>query len=158
MGIFDVRDARRIAAERDLDLVEIAAQADPPVCRIMDFNKYVYQEKRKEKEARKNQSRIEVKQMQFRPKIDVGDYEIKKRKVLQMLGKGNRVKVLIRFRGREIAHPDQGRKILDMLSEDLKDYATIDQAPRMEGRSMHMTFSPIKGAFDKEKAAERDEA
>ena len=160
LGLFDVRDAQRLADERGMDLVEIAAQANPPVCRIMDFRKFVYEEKRREKASRKNQSRIEVKEMKFRPKIDVGDYETKKGHVIRFLRKGNRVKITIMFRGREMAHPDQGLKVLDRLADDLKDVATVDQKPKMEGRNMHMTISPIKGAFDKkpEAADDQDEA
>ena len=160
LGLFDVRDAQRLADERGMDLVEIAAQANPPVCRIMDLRKFVYEEKRREKASRKNQSRIEVKEMKFRPKIDVGDYETKKGHVIRFLRKGNRVKITIMFRGREMAHPDQGLKVLDRLADDLKDVATVDQKPKMEGRNMHMTISPIKGAFDKkpEAADDQDEA
>jgi translation initiation factor IF-3 len=126
----------------------------------MDFRKFVYEEKRREKASRKNQSRIEVKEMKFRPKIDVGDYETKKGHVIRFLRKGNRVKITIMFRGREMAHPDQGLKVLDRLADDLKDVATVDQKPKMEGRNMHMTISPIKGAFDKkpEAADDQDEA
>ena len=157
LGLFDVRDAQRLADERGMDLVEIAAQANPPVCRIMDFRKFVYEEKRREKASRKNQSRIEVKEMKFRPKIDVGDYETKKGHVVRFLRKGNRVKITIMFRGREMAHPDQGLKVLDRLADDLKDVATVDQKPKMEGRNMHMTISPIKGAFDKKPEAPEDQ-
>ena len=142
-------EEQRIADEQNLDLVEIAPNAEPPVCKVMDYSKYKYDQDRKAKAARKNQSRVEVKEMKFRPKIDMGDYETKKNHVLRFLKKGARVKVTIMFRGREMAHPDQGLKVLDRLAEDLKPYATVEQQPKMEGRNMHMLVAPIKGAFDK---------
>lgn len=148
MGLFGVKDALRIAREQGMDLVEIAPNAEPPVCRVLDYSKYRYEQDRKAKAARKNQVRVEVKEMKFRPKIDVGDYETKKNHVLRFLKKGARVKITIMFRGREMAHPEQGRMVLDRLAEDLKAVATVDQPPLMEGRNMHMTVSPIKGAFD----------
>lgn len=129
--------------------MEIAPNAEPPVCKVMDYRKYKYEQDRKAKAARKKQVRVEVKEMKFRPKIDVGDYETKKGHVMRFLKKGARVKVTIMFRGREMAHPEQGRQVLDRLAEDLRPYATAESAPLMEGRNMHMTFAPIKGAFDK---------
>lgn len=148
LGLFDIRDAQRIADEQNLDLVEIAPNADPPVCRVMDYGKYKYQQAMKAKAARKNQSRVEVKEMKFRPKIDVGDYETKKGHVLRFLGKGNKVKITIMFRGREMAHPEQGLNVLERLAEDLKPYATVESQPKLEGRNMLMLLAPIKGAFD----------
>ena len=148
LGLFDIRDAQRIADEQNLDLVEIAPNADPPVCRVMDYGKYKYQQAMKAKAARKNQSRVEVKEMKFRPKIDVGDYETKKGHVLRFLKKGARVKITIMFRGREMAHPEQGLNVLERLAEDLKPYATVESQPKLEGRNMLMLLAPIKGAFD----------
>lgn len=148
LGLFDVRDALRIAREQHLDLVEIAPDAQPPVCRVMDYSKYKYEQARKAKAARKKQVKVEVKEMKFRPKIDVGDYETKKKHVFRFLKGGARVKVTIMFRGREMAHPEQGLRVLERLAEDLKAVATVDQHPKMEGRNMHMLVSPIKGAFD----------
>ena len=148
-------DAQRVADEQGLDLVEIAPNADPPVCRVMDYGKYKYEQAMKAKQARKNQSRVEVKEMKFRPKIDVGDYETKKGHVLRFLRKGARVKITIMFRGREMAHPEQGLNVLERLSDDLKEVATVEQQPKMEGRNMHMLIAPIKGAFD-EKAKKAD--
>ena len=153
LGLFDIRDAQRIADEQNLDLVEIAPNADPPVCRVMDYGKYKYQQAMKAKAARKNQSKVEVKEMKFRPKIDVGDYETKKGHVLRFLKKGARVKITIMFRGREMAHPEQGLNVLERLAEDLKPYATVESKPKMEGRNMLMLLAPIKGAFDEDKAA-----
>ena len=148
LGLFGIRDAQRVADEQGLDLVEIAPNADPPVCRVMDYGKFKYQQAMKAKQARKNQSRVEVKEMKFRPKIDVGDYETKKGHVLRFLKKGARVKVTIMFRGREMAHPEQGLNVLERLAEDLKPYATVESQPKLEGRNMLMLLAPIKGAFD----------
>lgn len=148
LGLFGVNDAMKRAREHGLDLVEIAPNAEPPVCKILDYSKFKYEQARKAKAARKNQVKIEVKEMKFRPKIDVGDYETKKGHVLRFLKKGARVKITIMFRGREMAHPEQGRIVLDRLAEDLKPFATIEQKPLIEGRNMHMLVAPIKGAFD----------
>ena len=149
LGLFGVRDAMRIASEQHMDLVEIAPNAEPPVCKVMDYRKYKYEQDRKAKAARKKQVKIEVKEMKFRPKIDVGDYDTKKNHVMRFLKKGARVKITIMFRGREMAHPEQGLNVLERLAEDLKPYATVEQQPKMEGRNMHMLVAPIKGAFDK---------
>lgn len=143
LGIRDIDDAQRIAEDQNLDLVEIAPNADPPVCRIMDYGKFKYEQDVKAKKARKNQTKIEVKEMKFRPKIDVGDYETKKGHVLRFLGKGNKVKITIMFRGREMAHPEQGLSILERLADDLKDLAVVEQQPKMEGRNMHMMVAPL---------------
>ena len=119
IGIVDVQDALRQARDLDLDLVEVAPQANPPVCRIMDYGKYKYERDIRQKEARKKQSRIDVKEIKFRPKIDPHDYDTKKGHVERFLKAGQRVKVTIMFRGREMAHTELGRKILDRLVEDL---------------------------------------
>ncbi|MBR3317114.1 MAG: translation initiation factor IF-3 [Atopobiaceae bacterium] len=150
LGLFGVRDALRIAREQNMDLVEIAPNAEPPVCKVMDYSKYKYEQDRKAKAARKKQVRVEVKEMKFRPKIDVGDYETKKNHVMRFLRKGARVKITIMFRGREMAHPEQGLNVLDRLADDLRPYATVEQQPKMEGRNMHMLVAPIRGAFDNE--------
>ena len=143
-----MRDALRIANDQGLDLVEIAPNAEPPVCKVLDYKKFKYEQDRKAKAARKNQVKVEIKEMKFRPKIDVGDYTTKKKHVLRFLSAGNKVKITIMFRGREMAHPEQGRIVLDRLAEDLKPYATVESKPQMEGRNMHMLIVPIKGAFD----------
>lgn len=148
LGLFGVRDAQRIADEAGMDLVEIAPDAEPPVCKVMDYRKFKYDQDRKAKAARKKQVKIEVKEMKFRPKIDVGDYTTKKNHVMRFLKKGCRVKITIMFRGREMAHPEQGLNVLERLAEDLKPYATVEQQPKLEGRNMHMLVAPIKGAFD----------
>ncbi|MCC6103277.1 MAG: translation initiation factor IF-3 [Atopobiaceae bacterium] len=151
LGLFDVRDALRIANEQHLDLVEIAPDAQPPVCRVMDYSKFKYEQARKAKAARKKQVKIEVKEMKFRPKIDVGDFQTKKKHILRFLKSGARVKITVMYRGREMAHPEQGLVVLDKLADELKPYATVEEQPKMEGRNMHMLVAPIKGAFDKEK-------
>lgn len=156
LGLFDIRDAQRIADEQNLDLVEIAPNADPPVCRVMDYGKYKYQQAMKAKAARKNQSRVEVKEMKFRPKIDVGDYETKKGHVLRFLKKGARVKITIMFRGREMAHPELGLTILERLADDLKDEAVIENQPKMEGRNMHMLIAPLPAAVAAKKKKENE--
>ena len=157
MGIYTVSEAQRVADLEGLDLVEIAPNAEPPVCRIMDYGKYKYEQAIKAKQARKNQSRVETKEMKFRPKIDVGDYETKKRHVVRFLEGGNKVKITIMFRGREMAHPEQGLSILERLSDDLKDIAAIESQPKMEGRNMHMLIAPLPAAA-KRKKAEKDQA
>ena len=149
LGVFSIADARRVAESQNLDLVEIAPNADPPDCKVLDYAKYRYEQDRKAKAARKKQSKVEIKEMKFRPKIDVGDYETKKGHVMRFLKKGARVKITIMFRGREMAHPEQGKMVLDRLAEDLKPFANVEQQPLMEGRNMHMLVAPIKGAFDK---------
>lgn len=143
LGIYSISDAKRIADDQGYDLVEIAPNAEPPVCRVMDYGKFKYEQAMKAKQARKNQTKIEIKEMKFRPKIDVGDYETKKKHILRFLGGGNKVKVTIMFRGREMAHPEQGLNILEKLADDLKDEAVIEAQPKLEGRNMFMLISPL---------------
>ena len=157
MGIYSLEDAQQVADDEGLDLVEIAPNADPPVCRIMDYGKYKYEQAIKAKQAHKKQTRIEIKEMKFRPKIDIGDYTTKKKHVLRFLEAGNKVKITIMFRGREMAHPEQGLQILERLSEDLKDVAVIENQPKMEGRNMHMLIAPIPSQSKKKKEGEKKE-
>jgi translation initiation factor IF-3 len=163
LGIYPIDKARQIAKNAGLDLVEIAPKSNPPVCRIMDYGKYKYEQDIKAKQARKKQTRVDVKEMKFRPKIDVGDYNTKKKHVERFLKGGSKVKITIMFRGREMAHPDQGLSILERLADDLKDQAVIESQPKMEGRNMHMLIAPLpanaKKKADKKKAdkAERKE-
>ena len=138
LGLFAIRDAQRVADDQGLDLVEIAPNAEPPVCKVMDYGKFKYQQAMKAKAARKNQSKVEVKEMKFRPKIDVGDYETKKGHVLRFLKKGARVKITIMFRGREMAHMNQTKYILDDFAEKLSDIAVVDKPSKGEGRSLVM--------------------
>lgn len=157
LGIYGNADAQRIAEDQNLDLVEIAPNAEPPVCRIMDYGKFKYDQAVKAKKARKKQTKIEVKEMKFRPKIDVGDYETKKGHVLRFLNKGNKVKITIMFRGREMAHPEQGLSILKRLADDLKDLAVVESQPKMEGRNMHMLVAPLpKDAKKKSESTDTD--
>lgn len=151
-----MRDALRIANDQGLDLVEIAPNAEPPVCKVLDYKKFKYEQDRKAKAARKNQVKVEIKEMKFRPKIDVGDYETKKGHVMRFLKKGARVKITIMFRGREMAHPEQGRIVLDRLAEDLKPYATVESKPQMEGRNMHMLIAPLPAAVAAKKKKENE--
>jgi len=157
IGIVATRDALQQAQEQDLDLVEVAPQADPPVCRIMDYGKYKYERAVRQKEARKRQSRIEVKEIKFRPKIDRHDYETKKGHVVRFLEAGARVKVTIMFRGREMAHTELGRRILDRLTEDLTELAAVDQHPKQDGRNMVMVLAPLKRAPAKGEKVEKTE-
>ena len=157
MGVYAISEAQRIADAAGLDLVEIAPNADPPVCRIMDYGKFKYDQAIKAKQARKNQSKIEIKEMKFRPKIDVGDYTTKKKHVLRFLDAGNKVKITIMFRGREMAHPEQGLSILERLADDLKDVAVIENQPKMEGRNMHMLIAPLPAAAKKKREARKEE-
>jgi translation initiation factor IF-3 len=149
VGIISTQDALRMARDQDLDLVEVAPNADPPVARIMDYGKYKYERDIRQKEARRKQSRVEVKEIKFRPKIDRHDYDTKKGHVERFLRAGSRVKVTIMFRGREMAHTDLGRRILDRLVEDLKDVAVVDAFPKQEGRNMIMVIAPVKRAPEK---------
>jgi translation initiation factor IF-3 len=144
IGIVEVQDALRQARDLDLDLVEVAPQASPPVCRIMDYGKYKYERDIRQKEARKKQTRVDVKEIKFRPKIDPHDYATKKGHVERFLKAGQRVKVTIMFRGREMAHTELGRKILDRLVVDLADMAVVDAAPKQDGRNMIMVIAPTK--------------
>jgi translation initiation factor IF-3 len=155
VGIVSVQEALDRARSADLDLVEVAPQANPPVCRIMDYGKYKYERAMRQKEARKKQARIEVKEIKFRPKIDRHDYETKKGHVIRFLNAGNRVKVTIMFRGREMAHTELGQRILDRLVEDLNGMATVEQPSKLDGRNMVMVLAPTRKPAVKERPAER---
>ena len=151
LGIYPIEQAQRIADNEGYDLVEIAPQAQPPVCRIMDYGKFKYDQAIKAKQARKNQSKIETKEMKFRPKIDIGDYTTKKKHVMRFLAAGSKVKITIMFRGREMSHTEQGLSILERLADDLKDVAVIENQPKMEGRNMHMLIAPLPQTVKKKK-------
>ena len=148
IGIVSTQEALRQAQDLDLDLVEVAPQASPPVARIMDYGKFKYERDIRQKEARKKQARVEVKEIKFRPKIDRHDYATKKGHVVRFLSAGARVKVTIMFRGREMAHTDLGRKILDRLVEDLGDTAVVEAQPKQDGRNMVMVIGPTKKAVE----------
>jgi translation initiation factor IF-3 len=155
IGIVSTQEALRQAQELDLDLVEVAPQANPPVARIMDYGKFKYERDIRQKEARKKQVRVEVKEIKFRPKIDRHDYDTKKGHVIRFLSAGARVKVTIMFRGREMAHTDLGRKILDRLVEDLGDTAVVEAQPKQDGRNMVMVIGPTKKAMEQRAEASR---
>jgi translation initiation factor IF-3 len=148
IGIVSTQDALRRAQELDLDLVEVAPQANPPVARIMDYGKFKYERDIRQKEARKKQARVEVKEIKFRPKIDPHDYATKKGHVVRFLRAGARVKVTIMFRGREMARTELGRKILDRLVEDLGDAIVVEATPKQDGRNMVMVIAPTKKATE----------
>ena len=149
LGIFAIRDAQRVADDQGLDLVEIAPNAEPPVCRVMNYGKYKYEQAIKAKAARKNQVKVDIKEMKFRPKIDTGDYETKKRHVVRFINGGAKVKITIMFRGREMAHPEIGLNMLEKLAEDLKDVCTVETPPKLEGRNMHMLVAPLRSNASK---------
>jgi len=142
VGIVTRNDALDMAADAGLDLVEIAPNADPPVCKILDFGKYKYEEQKKKNEAKKKQKVIEVKEIKFRPSIDDHDYDVKMRSMQKFIGEGDKVKVTMRFRGRELAHQELGMDVLMRVKDDLDAIAKVEQFPRMEGRQMTMVVSP----------------
>jgi translation initiation factor IF-3 len=146
----------RISEDQGMDLVEIAPGADPPVCRVMDYSKYKYEQTQKAKLARKHQTKVEIKEIKFRPKIDTHDYETKKRHVVRFLEAGAKVKVTIMFRGREMMHAERGLVILERLAKDVTDLATIENQPKLEGRNMHMLIQPIKKAPVKASKSEEE--
>jgi translation initiation factor IF-3 len=156
VGIISIEDALAMAEGQDLDLVEVAAQADPPVCRIMDYGKWKYEQAVRQKEARKKQSLIVVKEIKMRPKIDRHDYGTKKGHVERFLRQGAKVKVTIMFRGREMAHADRGRNLLDRLAEDVAEIAKIDTQPKLDGRNMTMVLSPHRDAITKKPAQKKE--
>ena len=148
LGVKPTKEALDIAWGKNLDLVVVAAQADPPVARVMDHSKYRYEQEQKAKLARKHQLQVNVKEIKFRPKIGVHDYETKKGHVVRFLNQRAKVKVTIMFRGREQQHPERGRDLLMRLAEDIKDVGAIEQSPLLEGRNMTMLVAPTKAAGD----------
>jgi translation initiation factor IF-3 len=142
VGVVSRNEAIDMAADAGLDLVEIAPNADPPVCKILDFGKYKYEEQKKKNEAKKKQKVIEVKEVKFRPSIDDHDYDVKMRSMQKFIGEGDKVKVTMRFRGRELAHQELGMDVLMRVKGDLDAVAKVEQFPRMEGRQMTMVVSP----------------
>lgn len=144
MGVVRTDDARKLAYDADLDLVEVAPKAKPPVCKIMDYGKYRYEQDQKARESRRNQQRTVVKEQKFRPKIDEHDYETKKGNVVRFLQKGSKVKVTIMFRGREQSRPELGYRLLERLAEEIADYGVVESRPRQDGRNMTMVFGPVR--------------
>jgi translation initiation factor IF-3 len=153
LGIKPVPEALRMARGLELDLVEVAPNANPPVCRIMDYGKFKYEEGQKAKEARKKSTNVSVKEVKYRPKIGKGDFDTKTRNVIRFIEEGHKVKVTLQFRGREMAHPELGTKILDDVLDAVGPAAKVDTQARLEGRSMSMTLSPDKKAQEAMKKA-----
>jgi translation initiation factor IF-3 len=144
VGVLKVEEAQYLASQLGLDLVEVAPDAKPPVCRMMDYGKYKYELSVRAREARKKQTRTVVKEVKFRPKTDDNDYDWKKRRVVEFLGEGDKVKITMMFRGRELSHPELGAKILQRLAAEVGEWGAIEQNARLEGRNMTMQLSPIK--------------
>jgi len=144
IGVVSLSVATQMAEEAELDLVEIAPTAKPPVCRIMDFGKFKYSESKKRHEAKLKQKQIQVKEIKFRPGTDEGDYQIKLRNLIRFLGEGDKTKVTLRFRGREMAHQEFGIKLLERVKQDLEAHGVVEQFPKLEGRQMIMVLAPKK--------------
>lgn len=145
LGIMSLEAALRLAAEYELDLVEVSAKSVPPVCRIMDYGKFKYQQSKKVQEARKKQSYIQIKEVKVRPKTDEHDLQIKIRQMKDFLGKGHKVKVSLMFRGREISHPELAQRVIGRITEGIQDVGNIEMEPRLEGRFMTMVIAPRSG-------------
>ena len=145
LGIMSAAQAQRIAEEQGLDLVKISPQATPPVCKLMDYGKFRFEQGKREKEAKKNQHVVEIKEIRMSPGIDVGDFNTKLKNAQKFLADGNRVKVSVRFRGREMAHTDIGKDLLVRFAEQCAEVATLDKEPKLEGRSMSIFLSPKTG-------------
>jgi len=142
VGVLSVKEAIRIAEERGMDLVEVAPNSQPPVCRIMNYGKYKYQQSKRTQEARKHQTVIRIKEVKVRPRTEEHDFQFKLRHVKRFLDEGNKVKISMLFRGREIAHPEFGKEVLNRFIEEVKDMTVIEQSPRLEGRNMVMILAP----------------
>lgn len=142
IGIVNLDEAKKVAEEAELDLVEVAPQADPPVCRIMDYGKHLFEESKKRHAARKRQKHTQVKEVKFRPGTDEGDYQVKLRNLVRFLSAGDKAKVTLRFRGREMVHQRLGLELLKRVERDLEEYGVVEQFPRLEGRQMVMVLAP----------------
>jgi translation initiation factor IF-3 len=152
VGVLKTEDALRYAQERELDLVEVAPEARPPVCRVLDYSKYKYEQEQKQKAARKHQQQITVREIKFRPKIALHDYNTKKGHVMRFLKQQDKVKVTIMFRGREVAHPERGEMILTRLADELAELAVVEQRPIQDGRNMTMMLAPGKAVAEESSA------
>jgi len=144
LGVISREAGLEIARERALDLVEVSPNAEPPVCRLMDYGKYLFEESKKQHVARKKQKQIHVKEVKFRPGTEEADYQVKMRNLVRFLEAGDKAKVTMRFRGRELAHKDVGRAVLQRVEKDLEELANVEQQPKFEGRQMVMVFAPKK--------------
>ena len=145
LGVVQIRDALKMAEEAEVDLVEIAPLARPPVCKLMDFGKFKYREAKKAHEAKLKQKQIQVKEVKFRPGTDEGDYKIKLRNLIKFLEEGDKTKVTLRYRGREMAHQEFGVKLIERVKQDLEPYGIVEQFPKLEGRQLVMVLAPKKG-------------
>lgn len=144
VGVVSLQEALRLAEEAGMDLVEISPTAKPPVCRVMDYGKYLFELSKKQAEAKKKQKQVQVKEIKFRPTTEEGDYQVKLRNLTRFLSQGNKVKVTMRFRGREVTHQEFGFRILNRLKEDTVEIATVEQDPKREGRQLQMVLAPKK--------------
>ncbi len=144
LGVMSLNEAKQLAYEADMDLVEISPNADPPVCKIMDYGKFVFEQNKKQQAAKKKQKQIQVKEIKFRPGTEEGDYQVKLRNLTKFLNEGNKTKITIRFRGREMSHREIGMELLKRLEKDLEEIAVVEQFPKMEGRQMVMVMGPKK--------------
>lgn len=142
MGVLPISKALEVASEASLDLVEVSPHAEPPVCRIMDYGKFRFDQNKKNQSAKKKQKQIHVKEIKFRPGTDVGDYQVKLRNLIRFLDDGDKAKVTVRFRGREMAHQELGVQLLDRVEKDLEEFGVVEQRPKLEGRQMVMIFAP----------------
>jgi translation initiation factor IF-3 len=158
IGIKSIEEARWLASQLDLDLVEVAPEARPPVVRLMDYGKFKYEQSVKAREARKKQTRTVIKEVQFRPKIGASDFEVKRKRVVRFLQDNDKVKVTMRFRGREVTHPEIGTEILSRLRDSVSDYGEVETAPRLEGRQMTMVLAPVRNIDRVSGDAEKDDA
>jgi len=144
VGVVPVAQALEAAYDVDLDLVEISPNAEPPVCRIMDYGKYLFEKSKQKAAAKKKQKQIHIKEIKFRPGTDIGDYQVKLRNLKRFLSDGDKAKVTMRFRGREMAHQELGRELLERVKADLEEYGTVESFPKLEGRQMVMVIAPLK--------------
>ena len=144
IGIVSIQEALAAAEEARLDLVEISPDAEPPVCRVMDYGKHIFEKKKQQAAARKNQKQIQIKEVKFRPGTEEGDYKVKLRNLIKFLSEGDKAKVSLRFRGREMAHQELGMELLKRVEADLVEYGTVEQYPKMEGRQLMMVLAPKK--------------
>jgi len=149
LGIVSIEEALNIAKEASLDLVEVSPHASPPVCRTMDYGKFRFEERKGQQSGKKKQKRTQVKEIKFRPGTDVGDYQVKLRNLIRFLNDGDKAKVTMRFRGREMAHQEIGLQLLERVEADLEEYGTVEQRPKLEGRQMVMVFAPVSSKTSK---------
>ena len=150
VGVVKIEEALDYAREKDLDLVEISAEAQPPVCRVLDYSKYKYEQEQRRKAARKHQQQVTMREMKLRPKIATHDYETKKGHILRFLKQGQKVKVTIMFRGREMAHPERGEALLRKVADEIAEFGTVEQQPNQEGRNMTMVVAPVRAPARKQ--------